>query len=191
MSGLKLNLGCGDTRLAGYLNVDKYDTFAPDMVVDLEAVPWPWPDDSVAEIQLIHVLEHLGQSTDVFLGVMREMYRVCRPGARIHIRVPHPRSAGFLGDPTHVRPITPDVLSLFSLEANRLFMARRWPNTRLAMYLGVDFRTLGVSYTLTQRWQQKLAAGRITQDELAEAAETHNNVIDEIALEVEVVKQPP
>lgn len=188
MTGLKLNLGCGDTRLAGYVNVDKYDTFAPDMVADLEAVPWPWADDSVGEIQLIHVLEHLGQSTGTFLGIMTEMHRVCRHGARIHIRVPHPRSDGFLGDPTHVRPITPDVLSLFSLEANRLFMARRWPNTRLAMHLGVDFRTVAVTYKLTPRWQQKLASGAITHDELAEAAETHNNVIDEIAIELEALK---
>src|SRR6516162_1537826 len=63
MAGLKLNLGCGDKRIPGYINVDKFSN--PDLKHDLETFPWPWPDDSVSEILLIHVLEHLGQETRV------------------------------------------------------------------------------------------------------------------------------
>ncbi|MGQ9370886.1 class I SAM-dependent methyltransferase [Azospirillum sp. ST 5-10] len=188
MTELKLNLGCGDRKLPGYVNVDKYDTFAPDMVVDLEATPWPFATDGVAEIRLIHVLEHLGQTTAVFLDIMKEMYRVCRNGARIVIKVPHPRSDGFLGDPTHVRPVTPAVLSLFSKEANRVFIERGWPNTRLAMQLDVDFRTVSVDHRLTEIWYRKLQSGAITQDGLNEAAAIYNNVVDEISIELEVVK---
>ena len=43
--GLKLNLGCGQNPRDGYLNVDKYGS--ADLTCDLEAFPWPWPDNSV------------------------------------------------------------------------------------------------------------------------------------------------
>ncbi|MBK3736296.1 hypothetical protein GAY29_24985 [Azospirillum brasilense] len=188
MSDLKLNLGCGDTRLPGYVNVDKYGTFGPDIQADLEAVPWPFETNSVADIQLIHALEHMGQTTGQFLNIMTEMHRVCRHGARITIKVPHPRSDGFLGDPTHVRPITPNVLSLFSMEENRKFIERGWPNTRLAMHLNVDFRILSVGYKLMPRWQQRLKAGQVTNQDIAEAIESQNNVVDEITIVLEAVK---
>ncbi|MBB3267105.1 SAM-dependent methyltransferase [Azospirillum sp. OGB3] len=188
MSDLKLNLGCGDTRLAGYVNVDKYGTFGPDIVADLEVVPWPFEESSVADVQLIHALEHMGQTTEGFLNIMKELYRVCRHGARVTIKVPHPRSEGYLGDPTHVRPITPNVLSLFSMEENRKFIERGWPNTRLAMHLNVDFRTLSITYAPTPRWHQKLASGEVTNQQVMEAMESQNNVIDEIAMVLEVVK---
>ena len=66
MSGLRLNLGCGMNRLDGYVNVDRYGE--PDLRHDLEVVPWPWPDDSVSEVLLKHVLEHLGRDPSVYLG---------------------------------------------------------------------------------------------------------------------------
>ncbi|MGK7880982.1 MAG: hypothetical protein AB4060_12905, partial [Crocosphaera sp.] len=46
MSELNLNLGCGAKRRENYLNVDKFGE--PDLKVDLEELPWPWEDNSVA-----------------------------------------------------------------------------------------------------------------------------------------------
>ena len=56
MDGLRLNLGCGMNHIEGFLNVDRFGE--PDLRHDLEVFPWPWPDDSVCEIMLEHVLEH-------------------------------------------------------------------------------------------------------------------------------------
>ena len=125
---MRLNLGCGDKRMPGWRNVDKIAMCNPDEVVDLERLPWPWPDDSVEEILLSHVLEHIGQTPDVYLGIIKEIYRVCRDGAKITIVVPHPRHDHFLQDPTHVRVVTPEGLNMFSQAANRRLIAPAGPN---------------------------------------------------------------
>ena len=41
--------------------------------------PWPWGESSVDEVHLIHVLEHLGREPHVYLGIMKELWRVCAP----------------------------------------------------------------------------------------------------------------
>ena len=115
---MRLNLGCGFRKMAGWVNVDKVASSQPDQVVDLESFPWPWRDDEVEEVTLSHVLEHLGAQPDVYIGVMKELWRVCRNGATVNIVVPDPRHDFFIADPTHVRPITAMGLSLFSRKAN-------------------------------------------------------------------------
>jgi predicted SAM-dependent methyltransferase len=129
---MKLNLGCGDSKFAGYCNVDKYGE--PDLRWDLERFPWPWADDSVEEVAMSHSLEHIGQSAETFIGVIKELYRVCRDQAKIVLRVPHPRHDNFLNDPTHLRAITPELSSSSPRErisngASRAAPIRRWHST--------------------------------------------------------------
>jgi hypothetical protein len=184
---MKLNLGCGQHKLPGYVNVDKYAACAPDRVVDLEVTPWPFADGAADEIVMNHVLEHLGQQTQTFLAIMQELYRVMKPGARLHLGVPHPRSESFLGDPTHVRPISPAVLSLFSRRGNQECKEKGWANTPLAFYLGVDFEIEQTVHVLTPRWKRKVDSGAVTMEELKEAIETHHNVVDEYRMVVRKV----
>jgi hypothetical protein len=70
---------------------------------------------------------------------MKEMYRVCKNGAKLDIVVPHPRHDDFMNDPTHVRPITLNVLALFSKTWNRKWEADGSANTKLALEHDVDF----------------------------------------------------
>lgn len=185
---VKLNLGCGSKKLEGYVNVDKFGE--PDVRHDLESFPWPWPDDSVEEVLLVHVLEHLGHATDVFIGIMKELYRVCRGGALVKIIVPHPRHDSFISDPTHVRVVTPGVLALFSRENGEMFVEKQWSNPPLALYHGVDFRLLDTKWVLDDLWRGWLDAGKITQTEVETAMRDLNNVVSEIRMVLEVVKAP-
>jgi hypothetical protein len=179
---LKLNLGCGNFKMKGFVNVDRVAMCQPDQVVDLEKTPWPWEDDSVDEIKLFHVLEHLGQQTDVFLSIIREMYRVCRDGARIEIRVPHPRSDYYLGDPTHVRPVTGEMLDLFSQKSNRECATRGAANTPLGLILGVDFEIESNLYLLMPFWQAKLSSGQMSEAEINQATRQYNNVVSQLTI---------
>jgi SAM-dependent methyltransferase len=139
-SGLKLNLGAGDRKYEGYINVDSQPATDPDLLWDLERFPWPFHDSSVDHVLMLHVLEHVGSDPDTFLGVMRELYRVCRDGARVVIKVPHPSHDDYLADPTHVRPVSFRLLQKFDRALNLQWKAENKADTPFALRTGVDFR---------------------------------------------------
>ena len=172
--------------MAGYINVDKYGE--PDVRYDLEVFPWPWSDSSVSEVNINHVLEHLGQSTEVYLKIIQELYRVCKNNAIIHIRAPHPRHDDFLTDPTHVRPVTPEGFSLFSQRLNKEWRQDGFSNTSLGLYLKVNLEIGKVKYLPDPYWIQELQQGKITEKDLYRKAKDNNNVFKEIDMEVKVVK---
>lgn len=188
---MKLNLGCGSSRKDGYVNVDREAVLAPDLVVDLESFPWPWPDDSVDEVLMHHVLEHLGRDTATYLGIVRELYRVCRHDARLRIVVPHPRHDLFLNDPTHVRPVTPESLELFSKARNRKWAAEGAANSQLALFLDVDFEVVSANILPSEPWRSRYARREIDAKALAEAARQFNNVIEETTIVLRAVKAAP
>lgn len=183
---LKLNLGCGENRIPEYINVDKYGK--PDVMHDLETFPWPWEDNSIGEIRLNHVLEHLGQITSVYLRIIKELYRICAPDAAIYIVVPHPRHDHFLNDPTHVRIVTPQGLDLFSKSKNREWIKERCANSPLGLYLDVDFEIIDVKYILDPLWLEKLNSKEITETQVDQAFRNFNNVVMEIRMVIRVVK---
>lgn len=187
-SGLKLNIGCGYNKQPGFLNVDKFAACGPDRVCDVENLPWIWPDDSVDEVLFNHSLEHIGEDAETFLGVMKELYRVCRNGAEIQINVPHPRNDDFLNDPTHVRVITPTVLSLFDKELNDRWKATGAQNTPMAHYLGVDFKIVHAEQFLDEPYDSLLGRGAIKESDLPILIRERNNVVREIRIRLRVIK---
>ena len=126
--------------LKGFLNVDKFDIFKPDILHDLEQFPYPFEDNTVNEIKMFHVLEHLGQVPQIFNNIITELYRICKNQAKIDIRVPHPRHDNYLSDPTHVRPITQMTLSLYDKELNKHWENTGAANTQLAIINNVNFK---------------------------------------------------
>src|SRR5687767_12241110 len=78
----KLNLGCGDKILPGYINVDVVESrggFKPDVICDLHRLT-PFEDTSVDEILSVHVVEHFWRWE--VLDVLREWVRVLKPGGK-------------------------------------------------------------------------------------------------------------
>lgn len=184
---MKLNLGCGFHKLDGFINVDIYGE--PDQVWDLEQTPWPWESDSVDEVVLRHVLEHLGKSSNEFLSIIKELYRVCRHGAVIHIEVPHPMHEHAYQDPTHVRFIDPGTFTLFSQRLNREAIAAGSAATPLGIYLNVDFELAGdPEFVLDPQWYAKLQNGEIDMDTLSHAMKHYRNVVCETRFKLQVIK---
>ena len=185
---MKLNLGCGSRKLEGFLNVDNAPHCDPDLLLDLEQLPWPFESGSASEIVLSHVLEHLGQSPAVYLGIVREIYRVCAPGALVRIAVPHPRHDDFITDPTHVRPITVQGLEMFSKAKNREWQAKGQAATPLALTNDVDFEIVSADAQAEEPWLTRLRRREISPQDLAFAARTYWNVIRSTDIVLRAVK---
>jgi len=81
----KLNLGCGENKKDGYINLDHNSLVSPDIDHDLNLFPYPFPDNNFDLIEAFHVLEHL----DKPFIVMKELHRILKPGGKLIIRVPH------------------------------------------------------------------------------------------------------
>jgi SAM-dependent methyltransferase len=81
----KLNLGCGENKKHGYINIDRNPLVKPDIIHDLSVIPYPFSDNCFDLIEAFHILEHLHEP---FL-VMKELYRILKPGGKLIIKVPH------------------------------------------------------------------------------------------------------
>lgn len=94
---LRLDLGCGGWKTEGFVGVDIYSGPGVDVVADLNR-RFPFPDNSVDEIKAHDVLEHLKDN----IHSMNEIWRICKPYAKVDIRVPSTDGRGAFQDPTHV-----------------------------------------------------------------------------------------
>jgi len=93
----RLNLGCGQDRREGYLNVDSAASVGPDLTWDLDHSPYPLPSSQFDEFLALDVVEHL----EDLVGFMEECWRLLRPGGEVRITTPHFSSANSFRDPTH------------------------------------------------------------------------------------------
>lgn len=82
---IKLHLGCGEIKRAGWANVDLVGAGAADFIWDLRE-PLPFPDGSVSAIFHEHLLEHLTYWQGVSL--FNECRRLLRPGGLLRLGVP-------------------------------------------------------------------------------------------------------
>jgi SAM-dependent methyltransferase len=97
----RLNLGCGDKILEGYINVDVATSRggrAPDVICDLHRLE-SFESDSVEEILSVHVVEHFWRWEVV--DVLKEWVRVLKPGGMMILECPNLISAcqALLEDP--------------------------------------------------------------------------------------------
>ena len=180
---MKISIGAGDTIETDYIRID-YDSLTnPDYVLDLERDRLPFEDSTVEAVKAHHILEHLGEG---FFHCLQELYRVCKHGARINIRVPHPRHDSFLADPTHRRPITAVTMQMFSKKFNEMCRQQNAATSRLGDYFNVDFEIIDCNYIPDREIEATLQ--HLNPQQKSEYADQHFNIISEIHMTLVVVK---
>jgi len=131
-NGKILDIGCGQTKTAGAVGIDILPGAGVDIVHDLNALPWPLEPNQFDTIICSHVIEHL---TDL-VGVMNEIHRVSRNGARIHIITPHFSSLNSWEDPTHTRHFARRSFSFFDTESKHCYTNLRMKEVKVDLSFG-------------------------------------------------------
>lgn len=140
-TGIRVNCGCNDHILDGWLNVDIVPPC--DQIADLRQA-WPWADSTVSEVLARDVFEHLPDKRHT----MNELWRVLVPGGVARIQVPHATDGdGGHCDPTHCSYWT---TSDFEYYCPGIPERERF---RGSAYYGVkaDFKVLDIGTTRHQR----------------------------------------
>ena len=83
---MKLNLGSSGERRIGFENVDCREEVCPDILMDLNVLPWSFANNSIEDIIAHEVIEHLTISPEEFI---KECFRILAPGGRLNIIVPN------------------------------------------------------------------------------------------------------
>ena len=113
-----MKIELGGFRREGYttINIEKAD-----VEHDLNVFPYPVEDSSADEVLMEHVLEHLNEPFEV----MKEIYRICKDGARVIIEVPYWKRDAFT-NPVHKHYFKPDWFIALRPDSNKFRNLESW-----------------------------------------------------------------
>jgi len=97
-----LDVGCGDRKAEGSIGIDIVPLHGVDVVHDLNVFPWPVDGGSFDKVLMLNILEHL----DDTIKVMKEVYRVLKPGGIVHVEVVYWNHKYTWSDPQHKHAFT-------------------------------------------------------------------------------------
>lgn len=183
-----LNMGCGFKKLEDYWNVDVEPKCNPDQVWDFELTPWPWEDNFFDKIHADNILEHLGQSPKAFTAIIKEMYRVSKPGAEWFVNVPHHRCDLFFDDYTHVRILTPKTFRMFDQMVNMESIKKKLSDSTFGLYHDIDLEVTDVTYEIIHYWRNLQEEGMLAPKQLDINLNTLSNVAESVNIFIKVHK---
>jgi SAM-dependent methyltransferase len=106
-------MGIGVLEWKKLTTLDRSSRCKPDVVWNLEKLPWPFPANEFDEVHAYEILEHLGRQGDeiAFFSHFNELHRILKPNGRLFATVPDLKSPWLWGDPGHRRAISLESLT--------------------------------------------------------------------------------
>ena len=88
---MKLNLGCGNRKIHGFINIDARKECQPDIVADIRKIHQTYKD--VELIYACHVLEHFPMKESIFQNltfkdILKNWHTALKPGGTLRLSVP-------------------------------------------------------------------------------------------------------
>ena len=126
---MELLLGCGNSlekRITfdaipkewskDLVRLDWDETCNPDVVHDLNIIPYPFDDNLFDEIHAYEILEHCGRQGDYrfFFDQFSELHRILKPGGYLCGTSPKWEECWAWADPGHTRIIAPESMIFLS-----------------------------------------------------------------------------
>ena len=147
-----LDVGCGWNKTPGAIGMDANPKTHADIIHDLGAIPYPFPDNEFDQVVCRHVAEHV---PDV-MAFIAELYRMTKGGGTILIVTPHYSNPDWATDPTHRNHFNSYSFNCF-VEDRQLFpfyTEVKLKPTRVYVSLANVWRAIGLELivNLDQRW---------------------------------------
>lgn len=156
MFARELLIGCGSNREKKIVLSDRSKEWSnlttldinpdhkPDIVHDLEVLPYPFEDNTFDEIHAYEVLEHTGRQGDwrFFFAQWNEFYRILKPDGQLYGTSPLWHSPWAWGDPGHTRIIGAE--QLYYLDRTNYAEVGTSPMTDYRFCYEGDFQPLAI-----------------------------------------------
>jgi predicted SAM-dependent methyltransferase len=103
----KINLGCGRSYMAGWVNIDISKEVKAEHYLDIRKDKLPFKDGTVEEILVSGVFEQILLNEDLVFAV-NECHRVLKDGGKMTVVVPNAKYVIAFRDPFDCRRFTED-----------------------------------------------------------------------------------
>jgi len=92
-----LEIGSGHTSRLGVVTLDFNQSVEPDILHNLDKIPWPIMDSHFDVVLMFSVIEHVENP----LKVIEECYRILKPNGKIYLLTPHFSATASYTDLSH------------------------------------------------------------------------------------------
>jgi hypothetical protein len=164
---MKLNLGCGEFKKEGYINIDKRKDANPDLILEIGIESFPQENGSVSEIYAHNSLEHFPN----FADVVSELGRISKNGCIWKITLPYATTYVYnVINPYHLSPFFTENTFRFWDDIYR----REQPDDFRLKIIKTDFTYNTALWGSTNDWEK--------------LRQTNINVVQSFYQEIEVIK---
>ena len=147
---IKLNLGCGNKKIDGFLGIDRFLCKGADIIADINLLPFK--ESTVSEILLDNVIEHI---IDI-PGLMKELYRVLENNGILTIKTPHFTSFASWKDPTHFHHLSYFSFDYFNKDSTMHYIGVRFQVVEKKLNFGGLWSLMGkLIFTISPKVYEK------------------------------------